>query len=100
MWCVNINAARNHIGVLNTRASQNFQNYLPHSGLQSEWSGALLVAVFKSCEKSVRNILVHLVSKILCTTLTLSSGCYLALFTVLQFHFLLSHDFFKERNYF
>ena len=28
-----------------TRASQNFRGYLPHSGLQSEWSGALLVAV-------------------------------------------------------
>ena len=27
------------------RASQTFWSYLPHSGLQSEWSGALLVAV-------------------------------------------------------
>ena len=27
------------------RASQIFRSYLPHSGLQSEWSGALLVAV-------------------------------------------------------
>ena len=27
------------------RASQYFRSYLPHSLLQSEWSGALLVAV-------------------------------------------------------
>ena len=27
------------------RARQNFWNYLPHSGFQSEWSGALLAAV-------------------------------------------------------
>ena len=29
------------------RASQNFRSYLPHSGLQSEWSGVLLVAVLE-----------------------------------------------------
>ena len=28
-----------------TRASPNFLSYLPHSGLQSEWSGPVLVAV-------------------------------------------------------
>ena len=31
-------------GEVSTRASQNFRSYLPHSGLQSEWS-TILVAV-------------------------------------------------------